>query len=229
MSLAALLIAGALLGAPPPCTSRTYDGPLGLRWGQSADAVVQALEDRFEFEEQAIELGHDASALLAEGDFAGRRTEMVAFIFTTDELAVVLVSLQHLDQRPALRRWREVVDELRQVHGPPTSIAKEPALPGEAVAREAKKRPALRGTASLLEAMGGGGNRDALLEVEITNGRWEPKAEWKFRNATIAVRVSANEPDEFGVRRLSVDWLFGDNARMETARKSGRSAKIRDY
>jgi hypothetical protein len=181
-------------------SQKTYEGPLGLKWGQSVAEVKAALEGRYTLVEER------ATGLAYTGAFAGEPTEALVFAFDGTGLGGLVVMYPSTDVRPAARRWVDLVEQMRSSYGEPTKITKEP---GSAVRKELA-------------------TRYMLLDVQIAGGSWEPSATWTFANGVdVTIRVNVGAPNEHGNRPLQPVWIFGRRAVLDGIR--AQHAKARDF
>jgi len=114
-------------------------------------------------------------------------------------------------------------------YGKPSEITKIPTSSALKIAREARKVREIERSATLLESMATE-QEDAFLAAEIQAGRWQPVAQWKFKNARVWVAILAKDPDESGVRPTSVTWSFMEWPRFVKWYEAAKKAdKPRDF
>lgn len=220
IALVASLTASSTLGA----SREPYEGPAGLRWGMSPDEVSTAWASKF----TAVDTPLAAPGFTAQvwtGEFAGERVEGIVTAFLDDSLAAVMVAYPSNDQRPATRRWMDIVEQMREAYGQPESMTDPP---DKALSNELKKSKSRKAQkyARLAESVLAGTRFDAL-DLMAIKGEWTPSAKWRFPGgAQVQVIVQVNSADESGMRTVSPLWRF-ESKRFLDARTAG--AAKRDY
>jgi hypothetical protein len=195
-----IALTAALLLAATPAAKVDYQGPLGLKWGMSPAEVKATVGLRLHLEHEG------KSELYFMGSFARRPGCSVAMTFFEGRLFLVDVLLAEPDSIPAHRRWRAIVDEMAGAYGPPAEIDVAPAS-------------ALRPKDQAVE--------DTMLNFEVREGRWQPRAAWVFPSARVETRVGLGEPGDSWTRKMYVTWRFF-NAEM-MARATAATPPKRDF
>jgi hypothetical protein len=179
MLLAHVALVAALSVTP---AREPYEGPLGLKWGQSKKAVLSALAGRFTLREGK------ADRLLVDGDFAGFKTDGVFLFFKKGGLVSVFVVLQRNDERARSRVWRDVVVAMVEAYGLPD----EPEIPIP---------PSLASLSyDALDVAIRSGNWTPRVTWVFPN------------EARSTVSVQADRVDQNGKRLLDVTWSFVDRS-----------------
>jgi hypothetical protein len=214
---------------PPPSASAApeqlaeYEGPAGLRWGQSPAEAKTVLSAKYTFRrEDSADKGQVLEQTWA-GEFAGFKTESIAVDFFDKKRFVAFgATLPAKDVRPAARRWLDLVETTTKVHGAPSRFTPPPEL--QSARKIADNYPdlpnkeRLQQLASQIDAFqetAGTSGFDAL-DRKIARGDWEPVALWKFKGDTaILIKVEVGEPDSHGGRSLKPVWLAMSGEKLE--------------
>jgi hypothetical protein len=149
------------------------------------------------------------------GEFAGFAVEQVEAAFAYDKekpkerpLMAVSVTFGARDERPASRRWLDIVEKMRSAYGEPSKLVAPPEDIGATFTDRAKQSEHFKGS---LSALGGllSASRFDQLDRQIAQGSWEPAAGWRFQNhVVVAVTVLVGQPDKHGHRALTPAWMF---------------------
>jgi hypothetical protein len=189
-----------------------YEGPAGLKWGQSPGEVRKALSGRFHFVKEDTQ--KDVTAQSYTGEFSGFKVDTAISFFVASKLAGLTVLLPARDERPASRRWQDMVDAMTKAKGEPTEIS---SLPSQAKLSDAIKAYPGRSKAQIQQlsalfdaaASKAGMSGYEELDARVRRGEIAPYAQWRFKDdvrVTIALQVS--QPDQAGQRRLTPVWAF---------------------
>lgn len=194
---------------PTPTPARAaHPGPAGVKWGQSPAEVKAALSERYrfvkEFDDGPI---HEQEYA---GEFSGFATEAIAASFLDSRLGAFTVALRERDERPASRRWLEIVEKMADRYGEPDEISAVPTTVTGAVNVRAKAGAESRSSVSAWRSIQG--VRPGLFQ-EIDRlarlGEWTAVAQWTFANGVVvAAGVRPGEPNQLGTRTLQPFWMF---------------------
>jgi hypothetical protein len=210
-----------------------YDGPAGLRWGQSPAEAKKVLSAKYTFlREDAADEGQVLEQTW-NGEFAGFDPESIFVDFFDKKRFLAFgVTFPAKDVRPAARRWLDLVEATTKAHGPPWRFTPAPELP--TAQKLAENYPDLPNKAKLkelaaqidaLQGVAGSSGYDAL-DRKIARGDWEPMALWKFKGEnTIAVKVDIGKPDKRGNRALKPMWVAMSGEKVEW-KKSTRASDL---
>lgn len=205
--------------APPPPRDPVlpidHPGPAGVAWGTSAADAKRLLATKLHLTWEGLESDEHAWLQHYTGEFAGLVVEQVEATFAYDKarpqdrpLMVFVVILTARDERPASRRWLDIVEKMRGAYGEPSEFSAPPEDIGATVTDRAKQSEHFKNS---LSALGGllSGSRFSQLDREIAQGTWQPSARWRFRNhVMVGATVLVAQPDKHGHRDLKPVWLF---------------------
>ena len=207
--------------AAPPKELPEYKAPLGLTWGQSPKEAKALLSKRLTFRR---EYPTDNGATIEQsygGQFAGVDTQMVGVDFSPSAgLIAVAAMYPAADDRPASKRWLDVVDKMRADYGDPTKFSAPPKTQAEAAAVAAEAYPDTPNKAKIATLLGAStiGRYDEL-DIKIVKGEWTPSAVWEFSNAMVLVLVNDTR-DANSKHSLKVNWMFMTKDSMTKIAKS---------
>jgi len=216
----ALATAAPLIAAPRMASSKPYEGPAGLKWGQTRAEVRAILEEKFEFQDENPMDGVIIQAYT--GEFAGEPADAIGVFFIDDKLVQLAVVYPSVDSRPASKRWEVIVQKMTETYGAPTAASNPPK--GAEMSDAFKAYPNTKNKQriqELAQAFDGANAtlRYQQLDAAIVSGSWEPKAQWTFdADVRIEVSVRVDPPDEYGQRTLRVVWLFNKYKIMAAAK-----------
>jgi hypothetical protein len=210
-------LAAALLLAAAPAAKVDYQGPLGLKWGMSPEAVKGALSKRLEFvEEKETDGGVSFSQYFAGtfGDFAAEKIEVT---YWERKLLAAAVVIAPTEERPVDLLWQQVVASMSSGYGPPTKMDDPLQLaPG---AKKDRRR------ASVLYRM----TERSEIERALLSREARVAAKWRFRNgAECLVGISA-DPDATEIQEFRVMWAFADGTRLKGWDAATDKAKPPDF
>lgn len=165
----------------PGVTNEDYYGAVDLKWEMQPVDVERALKARAKV---SARLATDKTGYRFEqflGGFSGYDNALIEADFLDDGLNAISVQLPSKDERPAWRRWRDLVSQMREAHGPPDAEQSSLEIPE---------------------------NSDELVDHYIATGKLSPHAIWRFRNgAQVVITVVVGDPDRAGRRSLTPAWF----------------------
>lgn len=203
----------ALVVLVAKASSVDHPGPAGVPWYSSQADTKGRLEKKWGAPtEQKMEDGVLTELQTYAGEFAGMSADTLEAGFADGKLISFVVVLSAADEQSAVLRWENIIKVMAGEYGPPTSESKPPdvATGLEKLAKTSKKperKARMEAYAKTQETYVG--DRYYRLDAAVREGKWSPKAVWKFKNGVdVTAVVMPSEPDEDGARTLLPLWAF---------------------
>jgi hypothetical protein len=212
-----IALATALLLAATPAAKIDYQGPLGLKWGMSPEAVKEALSKRLEFVREQDRDGGVSLAQDYSGTFADFAAEEIEVIFWEGKLLSVAVTIAPEEERPVDLLWQQVVASMSVSYGPANKV-NDPLRIGPASKKDGRSPTMLR---RLMER--------SEIERAILSREAHQTANWTFRNKAKCGVAIYGAPTATSLDEFRVLWLFADGTRLEAWDAATDKARPPDF
>lgn len=162
------------------CDRSNYQGPSGLKWGNSIKEARQIMDQRFDMHEMQTVNNGTLYQITYGKSFAGYKTRSIVIRFVDNKFFEMNVSFDYVNENSISKKWYTIVSKMIDKYGNPNHID----LP--------------KSIQSLQEVVDQKLFKDfSVFDMEIKENSWRPKAIWEYKN-NVAIIIS--------VKPTIADW-----------------------